>query len=131
MQWATYYDAADQIGISRIWGGIHPPADDFGGRFVGAQAGQEVWSLVQKYWDGSLLNTPVTLSVKQLDVGSCEIRANTLRGIYYRLQSTEDISLPFTNEPGPAMLALDGWLTITNNSGSTQKFFRVAASLSP
>ncbi|MGZ6869675.1 MAG: hypothetical protein ACXVHI_05105 [Frankiaceae bacterium] len=23
-QWATYYDAADQAGISRIFGGIHP-----------------------------------------------------------------------------------------------------------
>ena len=26
LQWATYRDAADQTSLSRIWGGIHPPA---------------------------------------------------------------------------------------------------------
>ena len=31
LQWATYFDAADQVGVSRIWGGIHPPVDDFAG----------------------------------------------------------------------------------------------------
>ena len=32
LQWATYYDAADQAGQSRLYGGIHIPADDFNGR---------------------------------------------------------------------------------------------------
>ncbi len=32
LQWATYYDAADQAGISRLYGGIHVRADDFVGR---------------------------------------------------------------------------------------------------
>ena len=32
MQCATYRDAADQCSLSRIWGGIHPPADDIPGR---------------------------------------------------------------------------------------------------
>jgi hypothetical protein len=131
MQWATYFDAADQIGISRIWGGIHPPADDFGGRIVGSQAGQGVWALVQKYWDGSLLSTPVIITCKPLAEGTSEIRANTLRGLYYRLQSTVDLSLPFTNEPGSAVLALDGWLTMTNASVSSQKFYRMSVSLTP
>src|SRR5437762_6470634 len=36
LQWATYYDAADQAGLSRIYGGIHIPADDFNGRRIGA-----------------------------------------------------------------------------------------------
>ena len=31
LQWATYRDAADQCSLSRIWGGIHPPADDIPG----------------------------------------------------------------------------------------------------
>ena len=26
LQWATYFDAADQAGRSRLWGGIHIPA---------------------------------------------------------------------------------------------------------
>jgi len=29
LQWATYYDAADQAGISRRFGGIHPYYDDY------------------------------------------------------------------------------------------------------
>jgi hypothetical protein len=37
-QWATYYDAADNSGQSRILGGIHPPFDDYPGRVLGAQA---------------------------------------------------------------------------------------------
>ncbi len=36
-QWATYYDAADQSGLSRIYGGIHPDFDDFPARVLGAQ----------------------------------------------------------------------------------------------
>ena len=36
-QWATYYDAADNSGQSRIYGGIHPDFDDFLGRVLGSQ----------------------------------------------------------------------------------------------
>jgi len=39
LQWATYYDAADEAGLSRIWGGIHPSFDDLPGRIIGAEAG--------------------------------------------------------------------------------------------
>ena len=34
LQWATYRDASDQCSLSRIWGGIHPPADDIPGRIM-------------------------------------------------------------------------------------------------
>ncbi len=40
LQWATYFDAADQAGQSRIWGGIHVLPDDVDGRRIGAQVGQ-------------------------------------------------------------------------------------------
>ena len=36
-QWATYYDAADNSGQSRIYGGIHPDMDDFPGRVLGSR----------------------------------------------------------------------------------------------
>jgi hypothetical protein len=39
LQWARYYDAADQAGISRLYGGIHTATDDFGGRVAGAAIG--------------------------------------------------------------------------------------------
>jgi hypothetical protein len=53
LQWATYYDAADQAGISRIYMGIHIPADDVAGREIGSQCGIDAWGLAQRYFDGS------------------------------------------------------------------------------
>ena len=53
LQWATYYDAADQAGLSRLYGGIHVEADDLRGRVMGAQCGQDAWTLAQAYWDGT------------------------------------------------------------------------------
>lgn len=41
LQWATYFDAADQAGQSRIWGGIHILADDDDGRLAGADVGAQ------------------------------------------------------------------------------------------
>ncbi|MDH4171763.1 MAG: vanadium-dependent haloperoxidase, partial [Acidimicrobiia bacterium] len=54
LQWARYVDAADQAGESRLFGGIHPPADDFPGRDMGAQAGQAAWELAGRHFDGSV-----------------------------------------------------------------------------
>ena len=41
LQWATYYDASDESGLSRVYGGIHPPFDDFSGRIMGQTIGTE------------------------------------------------------------------------------------------
>ena len=53
LQWATYYDAADQAGISRIYGGIHIPADDFAGRRIGSRIGKQAWALAARYFAGT------------------------------------------------------------------------------
>ena len=53
LQWATYYDAADQAGISRLYGGIHIEADDLNGRVMGSECGKDAWARAQRYWDGS------------------------------------------------------------------------------
>jgi hypothetical protein len=42
LQWATYFDAADQSGQSRILGGIHIFSDDTMGRRIGSTVGQKV-----------------------------------------------------------------------------------------
>lgn len=52
LQWATYRDAADQFSLSRIWGGIHPPADDIPGRRIGEQIGVRAFSLAEEYFEG-------------------------------------------------------------------------------
>jgi hypothetical protein len=54
LEWATYYDAADQAGQSRIWGGIHIQADDFTGRIMGSQCGKEAWALAQRFYAGKV-----------------------------------------------------------------------------
>lgn len=53
MQWATYRDAADQSGLSRIWGGIHPPVDDMPGRHIGAVIGVDAFNWAEKFFNGT------------------------------------------------------------------------------
>lgn len=54
LQWATYRDASDQCSLSRIWGGIHPPADDIPGRLIGKKIGIQAFKLAEKYIKGSI-----------------------------------------------------------------------------
>lgn len=53
LQWATYRDASDQCSLSRIWGGIHPPADDLAGRMIGSRIGRDAFAMAEKYFTGS------------------------------------------------------------------------------
>jgi len=55
LQWAKYADASDQCSLSRIWGGIHPPADDLPGRQMGAIIGPEAYDLALDYYDGTVM----------------------------------------------------------------------------
>ena len=51
LQWATYKDAADQCSLSRIWGGIHPPADDIPGRIIGEKVGIAAFQKARDLFD--------------------------------------------------------------------------------
>jgi hypothetical protein len=53
LQWASYFDASDEAGQSRLWGSIHIPPDDFAGRRVGHLVGLDAASLASKYFDGT------------------------------------------------------------------------------
>lgn len=55
LQWATYRDAADQCSLSRIWGGIHPPADDLPGRRIGLQIGERAYTAALELFAGNAL----------------------------------------------------------------------------
>jgi hypothetical protein len=132
LQWATYYDAADQAGLSRIFGGIHPPIDNVGGRRVGEVTGQGVWEAARKYFDGSITNSPINMTLKKLNSTQGEVRYNTLRGMYYRLQATTNLNQPMIDVPGTSpVLALDTSLAITNNLTSTNIFYRAVRTLTP
>ncbi len=52
LQWATYQDAADECGLSRIYGGIHPPFDDIPGRLIGYKIGHQAFEKAEKIFSG-------------------------------------------------------------------------------
>jgi hypothetical protein len=53
LQWASYYDASDEAGQSRLWGSIHIAPDDFAGRRLGHQVGLDAVALASKYYSGT------------------------------------------------------------------------------
>jgi hypothetical protein len=131
LQWASYYDAADQVGLSRIWGGIHPPADDFPGRRVGAEVGQSAWALASKFFDGSVANSSINLTGRKLDSNNIEVRYNAVRGLYYKVHTATDVAGPYTDGGASGTLAYEASVTITNDVSGSNRFFRVSGSLAP
>ena len=130
LQWATYYDAADEAGISRIWGGIHPPIDNLAGRRVGAQVGKSVWALAKRYWDGSVTNTPVTIA--RVSPTQYEVRYTALRGFYYDLRSASSVSQTFTNDLPGTSQPFDALTVVrTNNFSGAAKFHRAVSRPTP
>ena len=72
LQWATYVDASDQTSLSRIWGGIHPPADDIPGRFMGIEIGNDAFNLAEQYFEGTVL------SVENKESNSIQVYPNPI-----------------------------------------------------
>jgi hypothetical protein len=126
LQWATYYDAADQAGQSRLWGGIHVEADDFGGRRTGAVCGKGAWALAKMYFDGTILTRPFAMAVAPDGSLVCEAE----RGFFYRLQVSSDLNI-FTDEPGEAHLATDATIRFSQPSTTSALFCRVVRSAKP
>lgn len=91
LQWCTYYDAADQAGRSRIYGGIHPPEDDYPGRHIGFQVGRSAFALAEKYWDGTILEEPVRATVA-LENGNPTVHWNAVRGMYQQVEYSDDLT---------------------------------------
>lgn len=129
LQWASYYDAADQVGLSRIWGGIHPPADDLPGRQVGSQVGKGVWALAQKFFDGSVVNSEIKVASRPAADGNVELRFNAVRGLFYKVHSAANVEGPYT--AGASAVAFEASVASTNAPTDAQKFFRVSSSLNP
>ena len=66
LQWATYRDASDQCSLSRIWGGIHPPADDIPGRLAGIEIGTDAFDHAEQHFLGLITGTEETLTPQRL-----------------------------------------------------------------
>ena len=54
LQWATYRDASDETSLSRMYGGIHPPADDLPGRIVGKVIAPDAMAKGRRYFNGQV-----------------------------------------------------------------------------
>ena len=52
LDWDTFSDAADEAGISRVYGGIHFEDGDINGRTLGREVGREVWEQAQFFIQG-------------------------------------------------------------------------------
>jgi hypothetical protein len=52
LQYASFYDEADEAGISRIYGGIHPRADDLPGRIAGQTIGRRSFTRAAALFQG-------------------------------------------------------------------------------
>lgn len=130
LQYATYFDAADLAGLSRIWGGIHPPVDNLVGRRVGAEAGRRAWAMARQYFDGSILQTPSQVAIAPTTAGS-EIRYETLRGFYYQLEATTDLKQPFADAGGGWVRAENSSVQAVQSAGAGSKFFRLRRESKP
>lgn len=54
LQWATYHDAANETCLSRLYGGIHPPADDIPARKMGIKCANLAVDLAKLYFSGKV-----------------------------------------------------------------------------
>ncbi len=129
LQWATYYDAADEAGISRLYGGIHVPADDGPGRIIGSQCGIGAWELAEKYFDGSIMNEQPQLTVTPETGGSGHrLKWNTRRGLFYELQTSDTVSGTYAGS-GPAQaLNASNETTVVTDTLDKAVFYRVVRS---
>lgn len=82
LQWATYRDASDQCSLSRIWGGIHPPADDLPGRLIGEKIGVEAFHYADEIFDQT---APYVIDVQtsQEVIGSNEAGSTFYIDVYF------------------------------------------------
>ncbi len=132
LQWCTYYDASDQAGQSRRYGGIHVSEDDYHGRFIGSQAGIGAFALAEKYWTGSILTEKVVPAMTIQPGGSVTMSSTTQRGLYYHLESTTNLT-QWTAVTTPVR-ATDTTLSFTDPtpfSATPPRFYRIIWATTP
>jgi hypothetical protein len=72
LQWATYFDAADETSLSRIYGGIHPAQDDIPGRLAGAKIGEQGFEFASSLFGQNTVSDRATFKVTKFFIGGNE-----------------------------------------------------------
>ena len=67
LEWDTFDEAADEAGLSRIYGGIHFDDGDINGRILGEEVGAAVFELAQTYIDGTADDTINDFNISEGD----------------------------------------------------------------
>lgn len=91
LQWRNYYDAADQAGQSRRFGGIHVSEDDYHGREIGSAAGIGAFNLAEKYWTGAIQNENMRPNVKVINATTATLTWTPVRGMKHIVQTSSDL----------------------------------------
>ncbi len=98
LQWATYRDASDQTSLSRIWGGIHPPADDIPGRRMGIEIGERAFAFAKNYFEGNVVTSlPEEVVDAQVQFGPNPIQKGEVLSIETGTLVIEDYHLTDLN----------------------------------
>ena len=130
LQWCAYYDAADQAGQSRRWGGIHVSEDDYHGRIIGSQVGVSAFTLAEKYWTGTVDDEIFTPNIVILGPHSVKVTWNTIRGMYYKVRTSPN--LQNWTDVAPLAITYDTIGSYTDNAANPEyKFYQVVRSTAP
>ncbi|MBK1835295.1 vanadium-dependent haloperoxidase [Roseibacillus ishigakijimensis] len=130
LQWGTYYDAADQAGISRLYGGIHVAPDDGPGRIMGSRCGLAAWELAKKYYNGTIATEEVPIQVVAREDGSMEISWNQHRGLFYTLYESTDLD-EFVPVGGTERAGEDRRAHLVVAPAAGPRFFKVVRTVGP
>ena len=137
LQWATYYDAADQAGQSRRWGGIHPSEDDYHARILGSQTGKLAFALAEKYWTGTIAAEAMFPQITRLGNGNVRVTWTATRGMYHKIQTSPDL-ITWTDATTYAISATNG--AVTGDTSGTwtdtspllnKEFYRIIRTATP
>ena len=111
LQWATYRDASDQTSLSRIWGGIHPPADDIAGRKIGIEVGTDAFAKAKSYFEGINTSTQSEALAEQPNKWRLEQNYpnpfNPTTNIAFLLEEQSKVSLKIYSILGQELLTLE------------------------
>ncbi|WP_435894827.1 vanadium-dependent haloperoxidase [Oceaniferula spumae] len=124
LQWATYYDAADQAGISRLYGGIHVAADDGPGRIVGSKVGKAAVAKALLYENGEILDDFKCEVV--VDGNERTIKWNCIPGYIYQVQWSDSLDdESFQNLTTPQTYSDASATVVDSTATDGHRFYRV------
>ncbi len=105
LQWATYRDASDQTSLSRIWGGIHPPADDIPGRLIGEVIGVEAFNYALPYFNLDVTDTEGAIAEEEALLSLYPNPVTRGEGLQVQFQrQAEDVVVEIQNALGQVLV---------------------------